>query len=220
MARKKIQKNKKLTSIRQSAVERKQKKQRHLSERKKIGSRLAIRDVDKTRTVIRHKSKKTALPRGISNKKSRVPVQPRNPNELTVHHLIPRSRGGTSDSWNKKKIPNKIHEAWHRLFINRKPREVVTVLRALEEKMGLGGGKEFFICVNREVNEAAWRLIFKNAEIQEVIRIIKSDWSPHPPAGPTEPTTPKDNIDNPTFEDAKNGQIAGGATGGALEQED
>lgn len=220
MARKKIQKRKRLSSIRQDAVERKQRKQRRLSERKKIGSRLTIRSAQKTKIVVRHKSKKTTLPTGTRDKKSPLPVQSRNPDELTVHHLIPSSRGGTNDSWNKKKIPNKIHEAWHRLFINRKPREIVTVLRALEEKMGLGGGKEFFICVNREPNEVAWRLIFKNADIQEAIRIIKSDWSPHPPTGPTEPTTPKDDIDNLTFKGAGNDQIAGGATSSALEQED
>ncbi len=219
MARKKIQKSKKLISIRQSAVKRRRRKQLRLFE-KRIGSRLTVKNVDKIKTVIGHKSKKTAIPTGTKDKKSRVPVQPRNPNELTVHHLIPRSRGGTSESWNKKKILHKIHDAWHRLFINRKPREIIAVLRALEEKIGLGGGKEFFICVNREPNEAAWRLIFKNADIQEVIRIIKSDWSPHPPAGPTGPTTPKDNIDNLVIEEAKNGQIVAGATGGALEQED
>lgn len=185
MARKKIQKKRKLTSIKQSAVERKQKKQRRLRlSEKGITSRFAVVRIsatNKTKIVVRHRSKKTAPTERTRDKKPRIPIQPRNPNELTVHHLVPRSRGGTNDSWNKKKIPNKIHEAWHRLFINRKPREIVTVLKALEEKMGPGGGKEFFVCVNREANETAWRLIFKNADIQEVIRVIKSDWSPHPP---------------------------------------
>ncbi len=187
-----------------------------------MANRFAIAGIsatDKIRIVVRHRSKKTTPIERI-DKNPRFPTQPRNPNELTVHHLIPRSRNGTDDSWNKKKIPHKIHEAWHRLFINRKPREIVTVLKALEEKMGPGGGKEFFVCVNRKANEAAWRLIFKNADFQRAIEIIKADWSPHPPDKPTKPTTPKKNTGVSAPEKNGGDQIPINTTDRALEQED
>ena len=44
---------------------------------------------------------------------------------LTTHHLIPRSRGGNNDPRNLVDIPNHIHQAFHLLFRNKLPEEVL-----------------------------------------------------------------------------------------------
>ena len=48
----------------------------------------------------------------------------------TVHHLVPRSRCGElflhkDDQRNKKNIRKKSHQAWHTLFENMTPEEVI-----------------------------------------------------------------------------------------------
>ena len=46
----------------------------------------------------------------------------------TKHHIIPRSRGGSSDLENLAFIPGKLHEEYHALFFNRTPEEIVQYL--------------------------------------------------------------------------------------------
>jgi 5-methylcytosine-specific restriction endonuclease McrA len=48
--------------------------------------------------------------------------------KLTRHHIIPRSRGGRTLESNIAYVPAKEHEAYHTLFINRTPYEIMDYL--------------------------------------------------------------------------------------------
>ena len=43
----------------------------------------------------------------------------------SLHHLIPKSRGGSDDPDNIRRISDKIHRAWHMVFGNMTPDEAV-----------------------------------------------------------------------------------------------
>ena len=43
----------------------------------------------------------------------------------TKHHIIPRSRGGKSDLENITYLPGRQHEAYHFLFSNKTPDEII-----------------------------------------------------------------------------------------------
>jgi len=44
------------------------------------------------------------------------------------HHITPRSRGGTNGKQNLKRVPFNAHTAYHLLFINLTPDEVIRYL--------------------------------------------------------------------------------------------
>ena len=44
------------------------------------------------------------------------------------HHLIARSRGGTNEESNIREVPIHKHEAWHTLFGNALPEEILVRL--------------------------------------------------------------------------------------------
>jgi len=60
------------------------------------------------------------------------------------HHVIPSSRGGSSDPFNIVHIGKKIHQIYHWLFSNLLPEEIVSFLN---EKFW-GGKYSIFICKN------------------------------------------------------------------------
>lgn len=43
----------------------------------------------------------------------------------TTHHLLPTSRGGGNDPQNLRRIPDEVHRAWHYIFRNMVPEEVI-----------------------------------------------------------------------------------------------
>jgi hypothetical protein len=45
--------------------------------------------------------------------------------EVTEHHRRPRSRGGTNDQSNISLVTDTQHRAWHTLFGNLEPEQVV-----------------------------------------------------------------------------------------------
>jgi hypothetical protein len=49
-------------------------------------------------------------------------------NQITRHHIIPRSRGGRTIEDNIAHVPNREHEAYHALFSNRTPDEILRYL--------------------------------------------------------------------------------------------
>ena len=49
---------------------------------------------------------------------------------LTDHHILPRSRGGRSEN-NIKRVPNSYHEAYHKLFSNMTPSEILEYLQKM-----------------------------------------------------------------------------------------
>ncbi|MDE1970845.1 MAG: hypothetical protein KGI50_04710 [Patescibacteria group bacterium] len=96
--------------------------------------------------------------------------------EKTVHHLIPRSRCDElgikqkSDKRNLKKINGKLHIAWHTLFTNRTPYEVVYFLYMLRA-LNLDG---IYIATNIET----WKVLFGYKSVLEACAIIAKEWTP------------------------------------------
>lgn len=46
-------------------------------------------------------------------------------NKITKHHIIPKSRGGNKDLENIVGLPANLHQAYHTIFSNRTPDEIV-----------------------------------------------------------------------------------------------
>ena len=99
----------------------------------------------------------------------------------TQHHCVPQSRGGP-DTWpNIRWKPNKIHVAWHILFANMTPREVIQLIRestTLEEILRHNGvGRHY------ENRKWAWDMVFtqyKAVSKRDCIKIVRRDWTPNP----------------------------------------
>lgn len=49
--------------------------------------------------------------------------------ELTRHHIIPRSKGGSDHKDNILFIPFVFHHAWHLLFGNATPEEAIEMIK-------------------------------------------------------------------------------------------
>jgi hypothetical protein len=47
---------------------------------------------------------------------------------ITRHHIIPRSRGGTCRENNLCMVRGREHEAYHKLFFNKTPDEIIEYL--------------------------------------------------------------------------------------------
>lgn len=52
-------------------------------------------------------------------------------NDTSRHHRCPKSRGGSNEPPNTIKVPHKKHEAWHVLFGNKLPEEIVKDLNEI-----------------------------------------------------------------------------------------
>lgn len=52
-------------------------------------------------------------------------------NELTTHHILPTSRKGKNTEANIKRVPDKQHAAYHSLFANLTPDEVIEYLKQI-----------------------------------------------------------------------------------------
>ena len=62
-----------------------------------------------------------------SHKKSQRNVN--NPHAPEEHHIVPSSRGGEKYKQNKKVVPKNFHVAYHKIFANLTPVEVVKYLK-------------------------------------------------------------------------------------------
>ncbi|MGC9049047.1 MAG: hypothetical protein ACP5IX_02430 [Patescibacteria group bacterium] len=91
--------------------------------------------------------------------------------QTSNHHFIPTSRKGTNDQKNRKQIPFLRHNAWHLLFKNLKPEEVIELIKTKS--------KEEIIERKRNRN-LAWEIIFGYWETtqEQKIEIIKNYWMP------------------------------------------
>lgn len=92
---------------------------------------------------------------------------------MTWHHMIPKSRGGSDDKENKKWVALILHRAWHHLFDVHTPKEVIYGLKSPSQR-------DFFIRGNKD-KKRDWQLLFGEAPIEKVIKIIKKEWSPQIP---------------------------------------
>lgn len=48
--------------------------------------------------------------------------------QMTDHHILPTSVGGTDHKSNIAKVENRHHEIFHMLFVNKTPDEIITYL--------------------------------------------------------------------------------------------
>ena len=48
---------------------------------------------------------------------------------ISIHHIIPTSRGGTDNPENLKSVCVLKHRAWHALFVNMTPEEAIEHIR-------------------------------------------------------------------------------------------
>lgn len=49
----------------------------------------------------------------------------------TMHHLVPKSLGGSNSPLNVRKINDSFHKAFHRVFENRSPIEQMAMITSL-----------------------------------------------------------------------------------------
>lgn len=90
------------------------------------------------------------------------------PRGLTNHHMIPRSRGGTDDEQNIKLVTRTVHEAWHALFKNMKPNEVVALLLSDQFQFDPENGLW-----------KAWKIVFGPLTGRiEAARMVMDEWTP------------------------------------------
>lgn len=63
--------------------------------------------------------------KGVKNAPVKQPIRPRD----DKHHIIPDSRGGTTDSSNLSTVNHELHnDCYHRLFLNMTPDEIIIYL--------------------------------------------------------------------------------------------
>lgn len=91
------------------------------------------------------------------------------------HHIIPRSRGGGDHPNNILEINPKTHEAWHCLFHNLLPEEVIVLIEALWVNENTGKIKRKFLAGQKR--QKAWNVIFGSATPAEAIEIIKNQFT-------------------------------------------
>ncbi len=99
----------------------------------------------------------------------------------TIHHLIPRSKGGPNEQWNKERKPAKEHKAFHILFYNLLPCQAVDEIRTYwATKSGKLKKKKLTKKSKRKHKYTKmdhWKILFGNASPKKAIEIIKDKWS-------------------------------------------
>lgn len=94
------------------------------------------------------------------------------------HHCIPQSRRGPDIMANIRWKPHKEHTAWHILFANMTPKEVIQLIKKnpLEQILHLNGSNRHY-----ENRQWAWNMIFtahRAISRKDCIRIVQQDWTP------------------------------------------
>ena len=98
-----------------------------------------------------------------------------NGNKSTVHHLIPRSRGGDSSKANLKKVPWRVHDAWHTLFTNLLPEEICAQVMTIPE--------DLFSTVNKKLAwktlfDCRWQEVQSGSAQEKILGQIIAEWLP------------------------------------------
>jgi len=94
----------------------------------------------------------------------------RSKKRLTNHHCIPRSRQGPDTSHNIRLKTTKEHYAWHSLFRNMTPDEVVALIQA----RGMEG-----ITRHDNFRIGCWRIVFANkTTAKDCAEIVERYWTP------------------------------------------
>lgn len=80
------------------------------------------------------------------------------------HHMIPQTRGGGNEYWNRVMLSVEIHSAWHNLFANLLPREVIILIPV--------------IGLETEKRIKSWRILFGDRTREQAIQVVLSEWTP------------------------------------------
>lgn len=96
---------------------------------------------------------------------------PNHPVALTEHHMYPKSRFPhlRNNKQNIKLVKRFIHLAFHRLFSNLSPPEIVRYMKS----------QEFTATLNNPCRYADFKIVFGNADITQAIEIVESEWTPN-----------------------------------------
>jgi len=98
----------------------------------------------------------------ISNRRDR--------RRLTNHHCVPRSRNGPDTLINIRLKGVREHYAWHQLFRNSTPEEIIELIRKF--------GKDGLAGKNPKKNHY-WRIIFgKKNTIEQWVEVVENYWTP------------------------------------------
>jgi hypothetical protein len=87
------------------------------------------------------------------------------------HHIVPTSRGGEDLPENKISLNPKIHSAWHTLFGNLLPEEVITLIGHRWTTKEGRINKKF---LRGKKRRKAWKMIFGEADADRIIEIIRT----------------------------------------------
>lgn len=91
--------------------------------------------------------------------------------KLSIHHMEPVSvvPDRKKDPTNKKSIPVSLHQAWHTLFGNLRPPEIIDLLLAPN------------FCLTSDNKKRAWLLIFGDVGVVDAAEIVEKEWTPPTP---------------------------------------
>lgn len=88
------------------------------------------------------------------------------------HHIIPTSRGGPKNGWNKRSVNKEKHAALHTLFANLLPEEMILIIElSWTDKKGLL--KEEILSHDQI---RAWYHLFGTNQTSKAAMIIRGDW--------------------------------------------
>lgn len=108
------------------------------------------------------------MKRGTKKRKKNNQRKKRNP----PHHILPRSRGGSDDEFNKIYPPLDLHVQYHILFENWIQKEIIEKLRAFWRDNDKGMSRHF----NKPNRKKAYKILFDNKGNNEVEEYLEVVW--------------------------------------------
>lgn len=110
----------------------------------------------------------------------------------TQHHLIPRSRGGPTERNNLLDVPRDIHHAFHYLFGNMLPEQIILYIASVWSPPGyfdyvhLGHGREQINCGQKALTRFASQPIdrynvpaFRDIDRNQLVRTVRRQAERH-----------------------------------------
>ena len=101
------------------------------------------------------------------------------------HHIIPTSRGGPKNRWNKKSVDFRKHEDLHILFANLLPEEIILIITKKwfdergslkEEMLGFKQLKSWYRFFGTNCVVKAAEIIRKNWDLTEEEKKMNEEW--------------------------------------------
>ena len=89
------------------------------------------------------------------------------------HHIVPASRGGKKIPENEIELDPEVHTAWHTLFGNLLPEEVIILIKYWTTKNGKINRK----FLRGKKRQKAWKIIFGEINPDQAIKIVEKQFS-------------------------------------------